>query len=82
MPDTGQSGRWRETGLVGLAVLVIAALVTLFFLTLANPAEATEGYATGFVLAAVVSPAFLIGILFWFARRQDAIDRKHGMFED
>lgn len=40
------------------------------------------GFPLGFYMAAQGSLIVFVLMLFWFASRQDAIDRQHGMAED
>jgi putative solute:sodium symporter small subunit len=40
------------------------------------------GFPLGFYMAAQGSLIAFVAILFWFARAQDQIDRKHGVAED
>jgi putative solute:sodium symporter small subunit len=81
MVDANQTQRWRETGILAALTLAASAVVILLFLALAGP-SAGGGYPLGFVLAATGLPFALAGIVFWFIRRQEIIDRRHGLFED
>jgi putative solute:sodium symporter small subunit len=79
--DVSQDARWRETGRLAAAILVAAVIVALFFLALVETADA-PGYPLGFVVAATGLPIALAAMVFWFIRRQEAIDRRHGLYED
>lgn len=67
--------------MLAAAVLTAAAILILLFLALAAPGDNEGGFPTGFVLAGTGLPIVLIVLGYWFARRQDAIDRRHGLFE-
>ncbi|MCP4382033.1 MAG: DUF4212 domain-containing protein [Hyphomicrobiales bacterium] len=82
MADADQSRRWWETRLLAAAVLTTGALLILLFVALAAPADNDGGYPTGLVFATTGLPVVLILLVFSFARRQDIIDRRHGLFED
>ncbi len=81
MSDVNQAGRWRETRRLAAAVLVAGAILVLFLLSIVE-APASIGYPLGFVLAASGVPGLLTVVVFWFAERQEATDRRHGLFED
>ncbi len=81
MADTNYAQRWRETRILAAATIAAVIIVILLFLALADPADA-EGYPAGFVLAATGLPFVLAVIVFWSVRRQEIIDRRHGLFED
>ncbi len=80
MSDIEQTGRWRETARLSLAVLVVAAILVLFFASLVELPE-HAGYPLGLVVAASGLPAALALLVFWLARRQERIDRRHGLYE-
>jgi putative solute:sodium symporter small subunit len=82
MTDANQNQRWRETSILSAATLGASAIVVLLFLTIADTGAGVEGYPVGFVLAATGLPVVLVLIVFWFIRRQEIIDRRHGLFED
>jgi len=81
MADTNYAQRWRETGILAAATVAVAIIAILLFLSFTGSGEA-EGYPTGFVLAATILPFLLVIVVFWAVRRQEAIDRRHGLFED
>ncbi|MEP0323381.1 hypothetical protein [Bauldia litoralis] len=81
MADAGYNPRWRETSILAGATMIAAIVVTLLFLALADPGNG-DGFPAGFVLAATGLPFVLAGIVFWAVHRQEAIDRRHGLFED
>jgi putative solute:sodium symporter small subunit len=75
---------WGRTS--ELALAVVAAAIALFFvpLFLAPLLDGASllGFRPSYFLAALVAPIAVIGLVFWAAQRQDAIDRRHGMIED
>lgn len=40
------------------------------------------GFPLGYYMAAQGSPIVFVVLIFWFAKRQDAFDRRHGVAED
>lgn len=82
MSDANQTQRWRETGRLAAATLGASLIIILLLVALAGSGAAATGYPTGLVLAATALPFILVVVVFWFVRRQDMIDRRHGMFED
>lgn len=80
MIDHGQTGRWRATATLSLAVVVAMVIVVLFFLSLVEGPERT-GYPLGLAIAVTGLPLALALLVFWFARRQERIDRQHGLYE-
>jgi len=81
MSDGNQGERWRGTARLTLAAVAGLAILALFFLSLVETPEYT-GFPIGFVIAATGMPAAIALLVFWFARRQDTIDRRHGLYED
>jgi putative solute:sodium symporter small subunit len=82
MADVNQTERWRETGILAAITLGVSLVVILLFLAFAEPSGGASAYPTGFILAATGLPIVLVLIVFWFVRRQEVIDRRHGLFED
>jgi putative solute:sodium symporter small subunit len=80
MTDHGQGGRWRATARLSLAVVVVVAIVVFFFLSLAEDPGHT-GYPLGLAVAVTGLPLALALLVFWFAGRQERIDRQHGLYE-
>ncbi|MCB1496683.1 MAG: hypothetical protein KDJ86_12915 [Bauldia sp.] len=81
MADADYTQRWRETAILAASTVAVATVVILLFLGFVGSGDA-EGYPTGFVLAATILPFLLVAVVFWSVRRQDVIDRRHGLFED
>ena len=79
-----QPGYWRATRrfaatsiAAAVAVGLIVHLVTTRIGALARPELPVE-----YLAAALFAPLALVALAFWFAARQDAIDRAYGMAED
>jgi putative solute:sodium symporter small subunit len=81
MSDIDQTERWRDTARLTLAVVVALILVVLFFVSLVEAPE-RGGYPLGLVVAVSGLPLAATLLVFWFARRQERIDRRHGLYED
>lgn len=81
MNDIGQTERWRATARLALAAVVAAAIIVLFFLSIVE-ASGGGGYPLGLALAVTGLPLGLALLVFWFARRQETIDQRHGLYED
>jgi putative solute:sodium symporter small subunit len=60
---------------------VIFSFVVHFFVDILNGIKIL-GFPLGFYMAAQGSLVAFLGILFYFAKRQDTIDREEGMAED
>jgi len=79
-----RAGYWRATRRLMLAVVVLwlafgigatlvaADLATALFL----------GWPAAWMLAGLISPLAMVGLVFWFADRQDRLDRDYGMAEE
>lgn len=81
MSDVGQSERWGETARLSLAVVVALVVLVLFFVSLVEE-PAAQSFPIGLVVAVTGLPAAIALLVFWFARRQERIDRRHGLYED
>lgn len=81
MNDIGQAERWRETARLSLAVVVALVLIVLFFVSLVEE-PGSDGFPIGLVAAVTGLPAAIALLVFWFAGRQERIDRRHGLYED
>lgn len=81
MSDIEQSERWRATARLSLAVVVALVILVLFFMSLVGAPD-QAGYPMGLVLAVTGLPTTLALLVFWFARRQERIDQRHGLYED
>lgn len=72
--------RWkrRATRLAGWMAGVVAVLVATLagFLETAGRAELI-GIPASVLLSTIAAPAVLVSLTFWFAARQQAIDRSH-----
>jgi putative solute:sodium symporter small subunit len=81
MSDVEQTGRWRATARLALAVTVVLVIVVLFFVSLVGGPD-RAGYPLGLAIAATGLPAATTLLVFWFARWQERIDQRHGLYED
>ena len=85
MAEPDEEGAWWR-GTESLAVAVLAGVVAFSFapLVLAPFVAGGEflGFGLAYLLTSLVAPIGVTALLFWFQRRQRAIDRRHGMIED
>lgn len=81
-PDS--SGYWGKTKKLALITLAIWALFAfvIHFLAVSLNGIAVLGFPIGFYMAAQGSLIAFVILTFWFAARQDAIDREYGVAED
>jgi putative solute:sodium symporter small subunit len=80
MSDIGEAERWRGTVRLSLGVVVALVILILFFLSLVG-ATGAPGYPLGLVATVSGLPIACGLLVFWFARRQEQIDRRHGLYE-
>ncbi|HOV03679.1 MAG TPA: DUF4212 domain-containing protein [Kaistiaceae bacterium] len=75
---------WGKTRGLMITMLVIWAIFSFFIHFFVNSLNeiVVFGFPLGFYMAAQGSLIVFVVMLFWFARRQDAIDREHGVAED
>jgi putative solute:sodium symporter small subunit len=75
---------WRETTRLTVIMLGIWAFFAFFVHFLAPGLNKIHvlGFPLGFYIAAQGSLIVFVVQLFWFAKAQDAVDRKYGMAED
>jgi putative solute:sodium symporter small subunit len=81
MSDIEQTGRWRATARLALAVAVTLVIIVLFFVSLVEAPD-QAGYPLGLVIATTGLPVAITLLVFWFAGRQERIDQRHGLYED
>lgn len=84
MTDQNANLWWSRTrGLMFtmLALWFIFSFLIHFFVNSLNEIVIL-GFPLGFYMAAQGSLIIFVLMLFWFAARQDSIDRQHGMAED
>jgi putative solute:sodium symporter small subunit len=83
MSGTDESAWWSKTWNLMVTVLVIWAffgfVIHLFVRSLNEIVIA--GFPLGYYMAAQGSLIVFVVLIFWFARRQDAIDREAGVAE-
>ena len=80
---TNDHGYWAKTKNLMITMLAIWAFfgfVIHFFVGALNNIVIL-GFPLGFYMAAQGSLIVFVAMLFWFARRQDAIDRECGVAE-
>ena len=86
MAETNEQIHWRRTrGLMWMALVlwfIFGYLVHMFVIPLNAITIPRLGFPLGFYMAAQGSLIAFVLILFWFAWRQDRIDRDHGVAED
>ena len=74
---------WAKTKNLMITMLVIWAIFGYGIHFFAEPLNEIVilGFPLGFYMAAQGSLIVFVLMIFWFARRQDAIDREHGVAE-
>jgi putative solute:sodium symporter small subunit len=81
MPDPNADTYWYRTRRLMLVALglwiVLAVVLPLFVVPLNRIIVPFLDLPLGFLMAAQGTLIVLIAVLFWFARRQDRIDRDH-----
>ena len=83
MANADQDDRWQKTRTLALASLAGAAAVAIMVAVAgAFEGERTDGFPLAYILATTLAPIALTILVFWFARRQKALDRQYGFFED
>lgn len=84
MVGPGGKTYWQHT--MGLASLMLGLCILFGFAVHAIVGTlngvALLGFPIGFYMAAQGSVIAFVFMLFWFSRRQNAIDEKHDMAED
>jgi putative solute:sodium symporter small subunit len=84
MANNNAEGHWGKTsGLMwtALAIWAFFSFVIHFFVNSLNSITIL-GFPLGFWFAAQGSLIVFVVLLFWFAKRQDQIDRDHGVAEE
>ncbi|MCB1501034.1 MAG: DUF4212 domain-containing protein [Bauldia sp.] len=81
MSDIGEAERWRDTVRLSLGAVVALVILVLFFLSLVG-ASGQPGYPLGLVVAISGLPIACGVLVFWYARRQERIDQRHGLYEN
>ena len=84
MADGSHEAWWSKTRGLMITALVIWFVFGFgihFFVNSLN-SIVILGFPLGFYMAAQGSLIVFVGLLFWFARAQDTIDRDHGMAEE
>ena len=78
-----RAGYWNATRRLMAASLILWLMLGIGIYWLAADFAGTIllGLPVGYLLAAIVSPLALVGLIFWFADRQDRLDRDYGMSE-
>ena len=83
MPSTDESTWWSKTWSLMVTVLVIWAIfgygIHIFVIPLNEIVIA--GFPLGYYMAAQGSLIVFVVLIFWFASRQEAIDREAGVAE-
>ena len=74
---------WAKTKSLMIITLVIWAIFGFGIHAFASALNeiVIYGFPLGFYMAAQGSLIVFVLLIFWFARRQDAIDREHGVAE-
>lgn len=84
MSSPNAEGHWDKTRALMFTMLgmwLFFSFIIHFFVNALNNIVIL-GFPLGFYMAAQGSLIAFVVMLFWFARRQDAIDREYGLAED
>ena len=84
MAGSNAEGHWGATSKLMWIALVIWAFFSFvihFFVNSLN-SIVIFGFPLGFWFAAQGSLIVFVALLFWFARKQDSIDREYGFAEE
>ncbi len=84
MNSSNEEAHWEKTrGLMFtmLGLWIFFSFIVHFFVNILNNIVIL-GFPLGFYMAAQGSLIAFVVMLFWFAKRQDAIDREFGYAED
>lgn len=84
MASPDSSGYWEKTRnlmWIVMAIWVFFGFIIHFFVEALN-SVVILGFPLGFYMAAQGSLIAFVILIFWFAARQDAIDREYGVAED
>ena len=84
MAQTNAEGHWKATShlmWIALAIWAFFAFVIHFFVNSLNEIVIL-GFPLGYYMAAQGSLIIFVILLFWFAGRQDSIDREYGVAEE
>ncbi len=75
---------WRASLTVMATTLAVTLSPLLLTALFANTLDRFHflGFPLGFYLAAQGGGVLMMGILFWFVRRQARVDRRHGAAEE
>jgi putative solute:sodium symporter small subunit len=78
-----KAAHWRRTRSLTMLVLVIWAIFALVIHWFATPLNEITfiGFPLGYYMAAQGSLIVFVVLIFWFAKRQDTIDREAGVAE-
>ncbi len=84
MAETTAEVHWAKTSKLMILMMVLWAFFGFFVHMLVVPLNGIRilGFPLGFYMAAQGSLVIFVGMLFWFARAQDKIDRECGFAED
>jgi putative solute:sodium symporter small subunit len=84
MAGPNAEGHWNATSRLMWIMLVLWAFFSFVIHFFVNPLNSIVvfGFPIGFWFAAQGSLIIFVVMLFWFARRQDAIDREYGVAEE
>ncbi len=80
---TNDEAWWAKTRRLMIITLVIWAIFGYVIHAFVVPLNEIVilGFPLGFYMAAQGSLIVFVALIFWFASRQDAIDREHGVAE-
>ena len=86
MAESKEEAHWRKTTnlmLTHLGVWFFFGFIIHMFVNVLNKVTIPVlGFPLGFYMAAQGSLIAFVVMLFWFARKQNAIDEEHGVAED
>jgi putative solute:sodium symporter small subunit len=84
MAETNAEAHWGKTSKLMVTMIGLwfaFGFIVHMFVTPLNGIK-IFGFPLGFYMASQGSLIIFVGMLFWFARAQDKVDREHGFAED
>ncbi|HMN84625.1 MAG TPA: hypothetical protein PKA74_01365 [Bauldia sp.] len=82
MSEPTPEGRWLKTERLAGIVVGMAIIAGLALAGLAGATAAEAGFPLAHILTTLALSVVPAALVFWYADRQEAIDRPHGLYED
>jgi hypothetical protein len=82
MAEPDQEERWLKTERLAGVIVGAAIIAGVAIAALAGATAAEAGFPLAHILTTLALSVVPAALVFWYADRQDAIDRTHGLYED